>query len=70
VCKGLTFVDGCAEQFSEERMRARVGVSPRCAQPTSWMRVAPLTFPMRPTGRREHEERAEDLDSSQRVRDH
>jgi len=27
-------------------------------------------FSLRPTGRGEHEERAEDLDSSQRVRDH
>jgi len=29
-----------------------------------------MGFPLRPTGGGEHEERAEDLDSSQRVRDH
>ena len=29
-----------------------------------------MEFPLRPTGGGEHEERAEDLESSQRVRDH
>jgi len=29
-----------------------------------------MGFPLRPTGGGEHEERAEELDSSQRVRDH
>ena len=29
-----------------------------------------MGFPLRPTGGGEHEERAEDLDSSQRARDH
>jgi len=29
-----------------------------------------MGFPLTPTGGAEHEERAEDLDSSQRVRDH
>jgi len=29
-----------------------------------------MGFPLRPTGGGEHEERAEDWDSSQRVRDH
>jgi len=30
-CKGFIFFDGCAQQFCEERMRARVGISPACA---------------------------------------
>jgi len=30
-CKGFIFFDGCAQQFFEERMCARVGISPGCA---------------------------------------
>ena len=41
--KDLTFSDGCAQWFFEERMRARVGVSPGCAQPTWRMRATPQT---------------------------
>jgi len=41
--KNLTFSDGCAQWFFEERMRARVGVSPGCAQPTWQMRATPRT---------------------------
>ena len=35
-----------------------------------WLTSEQMGFPLRPTGGGEHEERAEDLDSSQRVRDH
>jgi len=35
-----------------------------------WLTSERMGFPLRPTGGGEHEERAEDLDSSQRVRDH
>ena len=42
--KRLTFFDGCAQRFFEERMRATVGVSPGCVQPTWWMRATPLTI--------------------------
>jgi len=41
--KGLTFFDGCAQRSFEARMRARVGVSPGCAQPAWRMRATPLT---------------------------
>ena len=35
-----------------------------------WLTSKQMGFSLRPTGRGEHEERAEDLDSSQRVPDH
>jgi len=35
-----------------------------------WLTSEQMGFPLRPTCGGEHEERAEDLDSSQRVRDH
>jgi len=35
-----------------------------------WLTSEQMSFPLRPTGGGEHEERAEDLDSSQGVRDH
>ena len=35
-----------------------------------WLTSEQMGFPLRPTAGGEHEERAEDLDSSQRVRDH
>ena len=35
-----------------------------------WLTSGQMGFPLRPTGGGEHEERAEDLDSSQGVRDH
>ena len=35
-----------------------------------WLTSEQMGFPLRPTGRGEHEERAEDLDSSPGVRDH
>jgi len=35
-----------------------------------WLTSEQMGFPLRPTGGGEHEERAEDLDSSQGVRDH
>ena len=35
-----------------------------------WLTSEQMGFLLRPTGEGEHEERAEDLDSSQRVRDH
>jgi len=35
-----------------------------------WLTSEQMGFPLRPTGGGEHEERAEDLDSSQRIRDH
>jgi len=35
-----------------------------------WLTSEQMSFRLRPTGWGEHEERAEDLDSSQRVRDH
>jgi len=35
-----------------------------------WLTSEQMGFPLTPTGGAEHEERAEDLDSSQRVRDH
>jgi len=36
----------------------------------SWLTLEQIGFPLRPTRGGEHEERAEDLDSSQGVRDH
>ena len=35
-----------------------------------WLASEQMGFPLRPTGGEEHEERVEDLDSSQGVRDH
>jgi len=35
-----------------------------------WLTLEQMGFPLRPTGGGEHEERAENLDSSQMVRDH
>jgi hypothetical protein len=35
-----------------------------------WLTSDQMGFPLRPTGGREHEERADDLDSSQGARDH
>jgi len=36
----------------------------------SWLTSEQMGFPFRPTGEGEHEKRAEDLDSSQRIHDH
>ena len=38
--------------------------------PWLWLTSEQMGFPLKPTGGGEHEERAEDLDSSQGVRDH
>jgi len=42
----------------------------RTSQQWLWLTFEQMSFPLRPTGWGEQEERAKDLDSSQRVFDH
>jgi len=55
-----------------ERVREAVAFNVELADESIWLWLISekLGFPLRPTGGGEHEKRAEDLDSSQRVRDH
>ena len=55
-----------------ERVREAIAFNAELADESTWLWLTPeqMGFPLRPTGGGEHEERAEDLDSSQGVRDH
>ena len=55
-----------------ERVREVITFNAELADESTWLwlTLEQMAFPLRPTGRGEHEQRAEDLDSSQRVRDH
>jgi len=55
-----------------ERVREAIAFNAELADEATWLwlTLEQMSFPFRPTGGGEHEERAEDLDSSQRVRDH
>jgi len=54
-----------------ERVREVIPFNVELADESRWLWLTSeqMGFPLRPTGGEEHEERAEDLDSSQRVRD-
>jgi len=55
-----------------ERVREAIAFNAELADESTWLWLTSeqMGFPLRPTGEGEHEERAEDLDSSQGVRDH
>jgi len=55
-----------------ERVREAIAFNAELADESTWLWLTSeqMCFPLRPTGGGKHEERAEDLDSSQRVRDH
>jgi len=55
-----------------ERVREAITFNVELADESTWLWLTSEQrgFPLRPTGGGEHEERAEDLDSSQGVRDH
>jgi len=55
-----------------ERVRKAFAFNAELADESTWLwpTLEQMGFPLRPTGEGEHEERAEDLDSNQRVRDH
>jgi len=55
-----------------ERFREAIAFNAELADESTWvwLTLEQMGFPLRPTGGGEHEERAEDLDSSQGVRDH
>jgi len=55
-----------------ERVREAIAFNAELADESSWVWLTSekMGFPLRPTGGGEHEERAEDLDRSQGVRDH
>jgi len=55
-----------------ERVREAIAFNAALADESTWLwlTLEQTGFPLRPTGGGEHEERAEDLDSSQGVRDH
>jgi len=55
-----------------ERVREAIAFNAELADESTWLWLTSeqMGFPLRPTGGGEHEERAEDLDSSQGVRDH
>jgi len=55
-----------------ERVREAITFNAELADESTrlWLTSEQMGFPLRPTGGGEHEERAEDLDSSQGVRDH
>jgi len=55
-----------------ERVREAIAFNAQLADESTWLwlTLEQMGFPLRPTGGEEHEERAEDLDSSSRVRDH
>jgi len=54
-----------------ERVREAIAFNAELADESTWLWLTSeqTGFPLRPTGGGEHEERAEDSDSSQRVRD-
>ena len=54
-----------------ERVREAIAFNADLADESTWLWLTPeqMGFSLRPTGGGEHEERAQDLDSSQRVRD-
>jgi len=55
-----------------ERVREAIAFNAEVADESTWLRLPSeqMGFPLRPTGGGEHEERAEDVDSSQGVHDH
>jgi len=55
-----------------ERVREAIAFNADLADESTWLWLTSeqMSFPLRPTGGGEHEERAKDLDSSQGVRDH
>jgi len=55
-----------------ERVREAIAFNAELADESTWLWLTSeqMGFPLRPTGGGEHEERAEDSDSSQGVRDH
>jgi len=55
-----------------ERVREAIAFNAELADESTWLWLTSeqMGFPLRPTGGGEHEKRAEDLDSSQGVRDH
>ena len=55
-----------------ERVREAIAFNAELADESTWLWLTSeqVGFPLRLTGGRENEERAEDLDLSQRVRDH
>jgi len=55
-----------------ERVREAIAFNAELADESTWLWLTSeqMGFPLRPTRWGEHEERAEDLDSSQGVRDH
>jgi len=55
-----------------ERVRAAIAFNAELADESTWLwlTLEQMGFPLRPTGGGQHEEREEDLDSSQEVRDH
>ena len=58
--------------MTNERVREAIAFNVELVDESTWLWLAleQMGDPLRPTGRGELEERAEDLDSSQRVRDH
>ena len=55
-----------------ERVREAITFNAEMTDESTWLWLTSgqMGFPLRPTGGGEHEERADVLDSSQRVRDH
>jgi len=55
-----------------ERVRKAIAFNADMAEESTWLSLTSeqIGFPLRPTGRGEHQEKAEDLDSCQRVLDH
>jgi len=55
-----------------ERVKEAITFNAELADKSTWLWFTSkqIGFPLRPTGGGDHEERTEDLDSSQRVRDH
>ena len=55
-----------------ERVREAIAFNAELANESTWLCLTSeqMGFPLRPTGGGEHEERAQDLDSSQGVRNH
>jgi len=55
-----------------ERVREAIAFNTESADESRllWLTLEQMGFPLRPTGGGEHEKRAEDLDSSQKVCDH
>ena len=55
-----------------DRVREAIALNAELADESKWLWLTSeqMGFPLRPTGGGEHEEREEDLDIRQRVRDH